>query len=505
MYYSLPQFLLWCIGGAVCPGRRSTSVTSPCRVRRTLCIHGGPLNPRPLPLSGPYSVLPVEWRADPTCRRGLGGWQGIPIGRLPATSPGAFVKGSGSASTVLGRSAPQLATCSPPACTRRSSRPTSIRNAPLAACSAPALGGLPPLHVNCFGVIPEGPQYWRLITDLSYPPGLSVNDGIDPELCSLTYTSVDTVAEVAASYHPGALLAKVDIESAYRLIPVHPSDRPLQAMAWEGSVYVDPMLPFGLRSAPKIFNAVADGLEWYLRSRGIRHLAHYLDDFIIIGPPRSSECADALATLDDVCSRLGIPLAQHKRDGPTTCLTFLGVEVDTEAAELHLPQAKLERLRSILEDWGDRKVCGRRELESLVGVLNHAVWGQSWSGCRVTVLCDNQAVVACLRSRTCHDHHITHMLRTLAFIEASHYFALSPQYISTTDNHLADDLSRNCLSSFLSKVPDANRRETSLPGLLVELLLDPTLDWTSPQWLQRFSAIFKTGWHHPHAEPTTLR
>ena len=146
--------------------------------------------------------------------------------------------------------------------------------------STQAVGVLPQLHVNHFGVIPKGHDTgkWRLITDLSYPLGLSVNDGIDPELCSLTYTSVDAVAEVAVSYPPGAVLAKVDIESAYRLIPVHPSDRPLQAMEWEGAVYVDPMLPFGLRSAPKIFNAVADGLEWYLRGRGIRHVAHYLDD-----------------------------------------------------------------------------------------------------------------------------------------------------------------------------------------------------------------------------------
>jgi hypothetical protein len=129
--------------------------------------------------------------------------------------------------------------------------------------SSPALGGLPPLQVNRFGVITKGHNTgkWRLITDQSYPPGLSVNDGIDPELCSLTYTSVDAVAKVVASYPPGALLAKVDVESAHRLIPVHPSDRPLQAMEWEGAVYVDPMLPFGLRSAPKIFNAVADGLE----------------------------------------------------------------------------------------------------------------------------------------------------------------------------------------------------------------------------------------------------
>ena len=59
-----------------------------------------------------------------------------------------------------------------------------------------------------------------------------MNDGVDAVLCSLVYTSVDRVAEVAAFLGPGALLAKVDIESAYRLIPVHPEDRPLQAMRW---------------------------------------------------------------------------------------------------------------------------------------------------------------------------------------------------------------------------------------------------------------------------------
>jgi hypothetical protein len=125
------------------------------------------------------------------------------------------------------------------------------------------LGILPALHINRFGVIPKGHNTgkWRLITDLSHPPGQSVNSGIDPELCSLSYISVDRVAMVAASYTAGALLAKVDIESAYRLIPVHPQDHPLQAMEWRGHLYVDPMLPFGLRSAPTIFNALADGLE----------------------------------------------------------------------------------------------------------------------------------------------------------------------------------------------------------------------------------------------------
>ena len=99
------------------------------------------------------------------------------------------------------------------------------------------------------------------------------NDGICRDLCSLSYTTVDHVAEVAVDLGPGALMAKVDIESAYRLIPVHPQDRPLQAVRWRDQIFVDPMLPFGLRSAPKIFNAVADGLHWHLQRSGLYH--HY--------------------------------------------------------------------------------------------------------------------------------------------------------------------------------------------------------------------------------------
>ena len=180
------------------------------------------------------------------------------------------------------------------------------------------------------------------------PPGLSVNDGIDPDLCSLTYTSVERVAEVVAVFPPEALLAKIDIELAYRLTPVHPRDRPLQAVQWGGALYIDPMLPFGLRSTPKMFNAFADGLEWYLRWLGIRNIFHYLDDFLVVGPPMSSECAVALATLNQACAQLGIHIAEHKHEGPTSCLTFLGIEVDTVVGQLRLPANKLVWLQSLL-------------------------------------------------------------------------------------------------------------------------------------------------------------
>ena len=75
-------------------------------------------------------------------------------------------------------------------------------------------------HVSRMGVIPKGhtPGRWRVITDLSHPPGASVNDGIDTDLCSLKYVSVDMVAEIVDALGRGSLMAKVDIEAAESLI-----------------------------------------------------------------------------------------------------------------------------------------------------------------------------------------------------------------------------------------------------------------------------------------------
>eukprot|EP00731_Ephydatia_muelleri_P014516 Em0008g236a len=229
-------------------------------------------------------------------------------------------------------------------------------------------------HRSRIGVVPKGhnPGKWRLITDLSFPPGFSVNDGISSALCSLSYISVDTAAAVITSLGQGTLLAKIDVQAAYRLIPVHPDDRPLLGIEWKGSVYCDAMLPFGLRSAAKIFSAVADALEWILRRRGVDHVAHYLDDFIILGAPHSSQCAHSLRIVVDTCAELGVPLALDKCEGPSTCLTFLGIELDTKTRTLRLPRDKLARILDTLETWQEKKVCRRKELESLVGLLHHA-------------------------------------------------------------------------------------------------------------------------------------
>ena len=108
----------------------------------------------------------------------------------------------------------------------------------------------PDIHTSRFGVIPKStPGKWRLIVDMSLSEGGSVNNGIQELWCLLSYATVMDAAQGITAYRRGALMIKVDIRNAYRVVPIHPADRQLMGMTWEGAIFVDTALPFGLRSA----------------------------------------------------------------------------------------------------------------------------------------------------------------------------------------------------------------------------------------------------------------
>ena len=162
-------------------------------------------------------------------------------------------------------------------------------------------------------------------------------------------------------------MAKVDVKSMYQNVSIHPHDRWLMGMLWEGSLYIDTALPFGLWSAPKIFTAVADAVEWIVRQEGVDFVFHYLDDYLVVGTPASPECAEALTALLGVFDRLGFPVAMDKLDGPWSRFTFLGFELDSSAFEIQIPQVKIKELQQLISTWVGRKSCSRKELESSVG------------------------------------------------------------------------------------------------------------------------------------------
>ena len=181
------------------------------------------------------------------------------------------------------------------------------------------------LHTSPLELIPKKnkPGKWRPIVDLSSLIKGSVNGGISTELSLLSYTSVDHLAALIVSAGRGSSMVKADIK--------HPDDQHLLGMHWEGFLYVDKVLPFGLCSAPKFFSAVADALQWILHHKGICLCLHYLDDFILVASEQQVAVSQK-DTLASVLSRLGVvPLEESKLEGSSTCLTFLVIAVDTVA------------------------------------------------------------------------------------------------------------------------------------------------------------------------------
>ncbi len=205
-----------------------------------------------------------------------------------------------------------------------------------------------------------------------HPGATAFNDGISQELSSLKYAKVDDAVARILQLGKGTQMVKLDLKNAYRIVPIHPHDQHLLALRWEGQTYVDRSLPFGLRSAPKIFSAIADMIAWALYRAGVKWQIHYLDDFLLLEAPDLDNGARALTTATETLQWLGVPVANNKTEGPATLVVFLGIVIDTRSFELRLPLEKVQRLQALLQEWSHKKACTRKELESLVGHLSHA-------------------------------------------------------------------------------------------------------------------------------------
>ena len=119
---------------------------------------------------------------------------------------------------------------------------------------------------------------------LSASPGQNINDYISKEEFSLRYASIDDATRMLSALGKGALMAKVDLKSAFRMVPVCRNDWELLGMKWREAYFVDTCLPFGLRSAPYLFNQFAEALQWILQHNYcLQWLIHYLDDYLIVG------------------------------------------------------------------------------------------------------------------------------------------------------------------------------------------------------------------------------
>ena len=211
----------------------------------------------------------------------------------------------------------------------------------------------------------------RTIVDLSWPKNASVNAAVQKNVYLgshflLKYPSLDDITTELKKLGPGALIYKVDISRAFRRIRIDPGDIDLLGIRHK-SLFLDGSLPFGFRLGSGIFERCSDAIRYIIKNLGHNALMNYIDDLIYIGLP--SKIYHSYYQLLSLLEELGLEISQSKLVSPSTSVVCLGIQVNTVARTLAIPDEKLAEIKQLCEQWVHKKNCTKNQLQSLLGSL----------------------------------------------------------------------------------------------------------------------------------------
>lgn len=232
-----------------------------------------------------------------------------------------------------------------------------------------------PLFVSSpLGIVPKKePNSYRVIHDLSFPKGSSVNDLIPNTLTSVQYEDFDFVTNMIVKAGQSAFIANVDIQNTFRIMPIHPLDRHLFGFTWRHQFYYDNCLPMGCSLSCALFERFSSTLQQALQTfYSFSGVSHILDDFIFVGPQGSSQCQLQLQIFLELAHYVGIPIKHTKTINPTHIAPIHGIQINTVSMEASLPLDKLTACREKLTKFSRSRSVRLREWQSLIGTLSFA-------------------------------------------------------------------------------------------------------------------------------------
>ena len=141
-------------------------------------------------------------------------------------------------------------------------------------------------------------------------------------------------------------MAKVDIEAAYRHVPIDPYDWDLTAFCWPSDslddLYLDGYLQFGLKNACEVFNRIGRAIVRMMARRGFQMYCRVRRRF----HNNLSHSGYGLVRLlgaSNLITKLGfkVNMRAHKCIAPCQIIDFLGITLDSVAMQARLSPAKL--------------------------------------------------------------------------------------------------------------------------------------------------------------------
>ena len=234
----------------------------------------------------------------------------------------------------------------------------------------------------------------RPIHDLSAPKqregrpttGLSVNDSLQRPMCTATYVWFVEIVRLANEVGKDGYLWVIDAADAYLRVPVREEDWWLLGICWFDQYFIMTCLPFGLASAPKIYTAFADAIEWmticsdfqlFMSDQGVQLIRHYLDDFFG-GSPDKAMALRQFETVEKAMTDAAIPTRASKMEPPAHGQKIIGTLFDTHTQTITLPEDKCVRYAQHIREICDSSSNNytprptKKRLQKLVGELRFA-------------------------------------------------------------------------------------------------------------------------------------
>lgn len=219
----------------------------------------------------------------------------------------------------------------------------------------------------------KDPGSFRVIHDLSFSKGQAVNDRIPNHLTLVSYKDFDHVASLIVSQGVGCLIAKVDIKSAFRVLPIHPDSVHLFGFYFEGSYYMDKCLPMGSSISCAFFECFSSAIrDVLLKNFAFHCVSHILDDFIFLAPATSVLCLQQLDCFLSLVEYARIPIKSSKTISPTCVAPIHGIEVNTVDFTASLPADKIDKLVQLLAAFKNKRSAHLNVWQSLIGSLSFA-------------------------------------------------------------------------------------------------------------------------------------
>jgi len=168
---------------------------------------------------------------------------------------------------------------------------------------------------------------------------------------------IPKIEDLFTSLSGGKCFSTLDMSQAYQQLLLDESSKKLVVINTPKGLFQYNRLPFGISSAPGIFQRVMDSIL-----QNIPGVIVYLDDILVTGPTEEAH----LKSLKEVLIRLekaGLRLNKAKCKFMESCVTYLGYCIDSEG--LHPTEDKLDAVRKAPEP---RNVT---ELKSYLGLLTY--------------------------------------------------------------------------------------------------------------------------------------